>query len=150
MAEGKNKTPATDAIDSLISQIFEQLPNETDKADVLQQITIILRSSGNRDRDKQRIKAIYSTLISFPGRDRFSFQIFEQGKGHLIDFPNDTTRVGPELLERLKQLLDKEDWRVDNLIVAAESGASVNTLVGDSTTDAPPPDVSKKKKRKGK
>ena len=64
-------------------------------------------------RDKRRIKSIYGTLISFHGRDRFSFQIFENGKGHLLDFPNDTTRICPEMFDRLKKLMGEESWRVE-------------------------------------
>jgi DNA polymerase-3 subunit alpha len=79
------------------------------------QITIFLRPSGDRQRDKRRIRTIYGTLISYHGRDRFSFQIFEEGKGHLIDFPNDTTRICPELLERLKRLMGEENWRVEEI-----------------------------------
>ena len=79
------------------------------------QITVMLRSMGDKDRDKLRIKTIYGTLISFHGRDRFSFQIFEGGRSHLIDFPNDTTRVCPEMLARLQKLLGQESWRVEEI-----------------------------------
>jgi hypothetical protein len=80
-----------------------------------QQITVVLRSTGDRERDRRRIKTIYGTLISFHGKDRFSFHIFEDGKGHLIDFPNDTTRVCPEVLDRLKKLMGEESWRVEEI-----------------------------------
>jgi hypothetical protein len=80
-----------------------------------QQITIILRSTGDKDQDKRRMKTIYGTLISFHGKDRFSFQLFEQGMGYLIDFPHDTTRVCPELLERVKKLMGEESWRVEEI-----------------------------------
>ena len=86
-----------------------------DKDHPQQLITVTLRSTGDKERDKRRIKTIYGTLISFHGRDRFSFQIFENGKGHLIDFPNDTTRVCPEMLERLKKLMGEESWRVEEI-----------------------------------
>ena len=88
---------------------------EPDKEHPPQQITVLLRSTGDRERDKRRIRAIYGTLISFNGRDRFSFQIFENGKGHLIDFPNDTTRVCTEVLERLMKLRGEESWRVEEI-----------------------------------
>ena len=78
-----------------------------------QQITINLRSTGDHERDKRRIKTLYGTLISHHGRDKFTFQIFENGKAHLIDFPNDTTRICPELLERLKKLMGEEGWHVE-------------------------------------
>ncbi len=79
------------------------------------QITVLLRSTGDKDRDKLRIKTLYGTLISFHGHDRFTFQIFESGKSHLIDFPNDTTRVCPEMLARLQKLLGQESWRVEDI-----------------------------------
>ena len=88
---------------------------EKDKEHPPQQITMMLRSTGDRERDKRRIKTIYGTLISFHGRDRFSFHVFENGSGHLIDFPNDTTRVCPEMLERLKKLMGEESWRVEEI-----------------------------------
>lgn len=110
---------------------IESIPNETlslppslyiplareekDKEHRPQQITVTLRSTGDKEWDKRRIKSIFGTLISFHGRDRFSFQIFENGTGHLIDFPNDTTRVCSEMLERLKKLMGQESWRVEEI-----------------------------------
>ncbi len=88
---------------------------EKDKDHRPQQVTVILRSTGEKDHDRRRIKTIYGTLISFHGKDRFSFQIFENGSGYLIDFPNDTTRVCPEMLERLKKLMGEESWRVEEI-----------------------------------
>jgi hypothetical protein len=80
-----------------------------------QQITVLLRSTGDKERDKRRIKTLHGLLISFHGRDKFSFHIFENGQGHLIDFPNDTTRICPELIERLKRLMGEESWRVEEI-----------------------------------
>jgi DNA polymerase-3 subunit alpha len=97
---------------SLYSPIAKE---EKDKDHPPKQITILLRSSGDREHDNRRIKTIYGTLISFHGRDRFSFQIFESGKGHLIDFPNDTTRLCPEMLARLLKLMGEESWRIEEI-----------------------------------
>jgi hypothetical protein len=88
---------------------------EKDKDHPPKQITVLLRSSGEKEHDNLRIKTIYGTLISFHGRDRFSFQIFEAGKGHLIDFPNDTTRLCPEMLARLLKLMGEESWRIEEI-----------------------------------
>jgi DNA polymerase III subunit alpha len=88
---------------------------EKDKEHPPQQITVTLRTTGDKDHDRRRIKTIFGTLISFHGRDRFSFQIFENGSGYLIDFPNDTTRVCLEMLERLKKLMGEESWRVEEI-----------------------------------
>ena len=101
--------------EALVSSIYIPLAKEADKEHPPKQITVNLRSSGNKDEDRRRIKTIFGTLISFHGRDRFSFQIFENGGRHLIDFPNDTTRICPELLTRLKKLMGEESWRVEEI-----------------------------------
>ena len=88
---------------------------EKDKDHPPKQITVLMRSSGDKEHDNRRIKTIYGTLISFHGRDRFSFQIFESGKGHLIDFPSDTTRLCPEMLARLLKLMGEESWRIEEI-----------------------------------
>jgi hypothetical protein len=79
------------------------------------QITVMLRSTGDKEHDRRRIKTIYGTLISFHGRDRFSFHIFEDGRGILMDFPGETTRVCPEMLARLLKLTGEENWRVEEI-----------------------------------
>ncbi|MBK9781272.1 MAG: DNA polymerase III subunit alpha [Anaerolineales bacterium] len=108
--------PAEERDEAFIPSLYVPLAKENkDKEHPPQQITVILRSTGDKDRDKRRIKTLYGTLISYHGRDKFSFQIFENGKGHLIDFPNDTTRICPELLERLKKLMGEENWRVEEI-----------------------------------
>ncbi|NWF62821.1 MAG: DNA polymerase III subunit alpha [Chloroflexi bacterium] len=101
---------------AFIPSLYVPLAKENkDKDHPPKQITVTLRSTGDKERDKRRIKTLYGTLISYHGRDKFSFQIFENGKGHLIDFPNDTTRICPELLERLKKLMGEETWRVEEI-----------------------------------
>jgi DNA polymerase-3 subunit alpha len=105
-----------DRIEAVIPSLYVPLAKENkDKDHPPRQITVILRPTGDRERDKRRIKTLYGSLISYHGRDKFSFQIFENGKGHLIDFPNDTTRICPELLERLKKLMGEEGWRVEEI-----------------------------------
>ncbi len=106
---------AREAIVTSLKSIYTTLVKEEDQKHPPKQITVMLRSTGDRERDRRRIKTIYGTLISFHGRDRFSFQIFENGSGHLLDFPNDTTRVCPEMLERLKKLIGEESWRVEEI-----------------------------------
>jgi len=78
-------------------------------------LTITLRSTGDHERDKRRIKTLHGLLTAQHGRDKFSFQIFENSKGYLIDFPNDTTRICPALLEQLKKLIGEESWRVEEI-----------------------------------
>ncbi|RIK31728.1 MAG: DNA polymerase III subunit alpha [Anaerolineae bacterium] len=106
---------AREAVVTSLKSIYTTLVKEEDQKHPPKQITVMLRSTGDKERDRRRIKTMYGTLISFHGRDRFSFQIFENGSGHLIDFPNDTTRVCPEMLERLKKLIGEESWRVEEI-----------------------------------
>lgn len=80
-----------------------------------QQLTVILRSTGDHERDKRRIRTLHGNITAYHGRDKFSFQIFENNKGYLIDFPNDTTRICPELLDKLRKLMGEEAWRVEEI-----------------------------------
>jgi DNA polymerase-3 subunit alpha len=116
LAQAEALNPAEDRDDAVIPSLYVPLAKENkDKDHPPRQITITLRPTGDKERDKRRIKTLYGTLISYHGRDKFSFQIFESGKGHLIDFPNDTTRICPEMLERLKKLMGEESWRVEEI-----------------------------------
>ncbi len=98
-----------------LQPIVSPLAEKTDDGQPPRIITIFLRPSGDPERDRRRIKNVYFILHSKPGKDRFQFQIFEGGKGHLIDFPNDNTRLTAETFERLKNLLGSEDWRVEEI-----------------------------------
>ncbi|MEW6287648.1 MAG: DNA polymerase III subunit alpha [Chloroflexota bacterium] len=104
-----------EAVVASLKSLYVPLIKEEEKDHPPKQITVNLRASGNKEADRRQIKTIYGTLISFHGRDKFSFQIFENGGRHLIDFPNDTTRICPELLQRLRKLLGGENWQVDEI-----------------------------------
>ncbi|NLG96241.1 MAG: DNA polymerase III subunit alpha [Chloroflexi bacterium] len=69
-----------------------------------QMVSVILRSCGDKQRDARRIKRIYGTLVSYPGNDKFSFTVFEGGRRFLLEFPNDTTGICPELIRKLINL----------------------------------------------
>jgi hypothetical protein len=79
-------------------------------------LTVILRPSGDSQRDIRRISRLHGTFISYPGKDRFAFQIFEEGRGHLIEFPNDTTHLCPELLITIKDAVGEENLRVEPIL----------------------------------
>ena len=101
--------------EAVVTSMYIPLVKEEEKDHPPKLITVNLRSSGNKEEDRRNIKTVYGTLISFHGRDKFSFQIFENGGRHLIDFPNDTTRICPELLTRLKKLMGEESWKVEEI-----------------------------------
>ena len=78
-----------------------------------QMVTIILRPTGDPNRDIRRISRLHGTFISYPGKDRFAFQIFEQERGHLIEFPNDTTHLCAELMVKIKDAVGEENLSVE-------------------------------------
>jgi DNA polymerase-3 subunit alpha len=90
-------------------------PGTTPDSDKVKMITIILRSGQDKVRDNLRIRQIYGTLITYPGKDRFAFHVFERSRGYLIEFPNFTTQVCPELLSRLKSFIPADEVRVEEI-----------------------------------
>ena len=90
-------------------------PLAPEQGDRVQMLTIILRPSTDKIRDNLRIRQIYGTLITYPGKDRFAFHVFEHGRGYLIEFPNFTTGLCPELLNRLKTFVPAEQLRIETI-----------------------------------
>ncbi len=80
-------------------------------------ITVILRSTHDRNRDVRRMKSVQGLMQSSPGKDHFTFHIIEDGRRCLIEFPNHTTGITPELLNRLEKLVGKANYRVDPIIL---------------------------------
>jgi DNA polymerase-3 subunit alpha len=79
-------------------------------------VTVILRPSGDPNRDIRRISRLHGTFISYPGKDRFAFQIFEEGRGHLIEFPNDSTHLCAELAALLTEAIGEENVRIEPIL----------------------------------
>ena len=86
-------------------------------SDALQMVTLILRGSGEKDRDVRRINRLLGLLRSNPGKDRFSFLIFEDGHRYLMEFPNDTTRISESLLKQLIEMVGNENVQVETIPV---------------------------------
>jgi len=78
-------------------------------------LTIVIKRDGNKMRDKLRLRQIYGTLISYPGNDRFAFQIMENGRTHLLEFPNATTRLTKELVQELREMIGEENVHIEKL-----------------------------------
>jgi len=85
----------------------------SDSAQQLHRITVILRPKLGKVRDNLVIRRIFGQLISRPGQDRFSLHIFESGSGYLLEFPNYTTQLSPELIAELRFLAGEENVRVE-------------------------------------
>ena len=92
------------------------LPVRLDDDHPPQMMTVILRPTGDSLRDIRRISRLHGTFISYPGKDRFAFQIFEEGRGHLIEFPNDTTHLCADLMTRIKATVGEENLRVEPIL----------------------------------
>ncbi len=78
-------------------------------------LTIILRASGEAERDARRIRRICLMLRSSPGKDRFSFLVFENGHRYLVEFPNDTIGLTPDVLRKLIEMVGEENIRVETI-----------------------------------
>jgi hypothetical protein len=89
------------------------VPVRVEEGHLPQILTVILRPTGDSQRDIRRISRLHGTFISYPGQDRFAFQIFEEGRSHLIEFPNDTTHLCTDLLLKIKAAVGEENLRLE-------------------------------------
>ncbi|MCJ7625615.1 MAG: hypothetical protein MUO76_19150, partial [Anaerolineaceae bacterium] len=78
-------------------------------------VTVVLRSTGDKHRDVRRLKRVHGLLHSSPGNDRFSFLLFEGGHYLLMEFPNETTSLTPDLSRRLAEMVGEENIRVESI-----------------------------------
>lgn len=83
----------------------------------LRMLTLVFRFSGDKVRDVRRIKHAYFLLRSSPGTDRFAFWVFEGGARYLLEFPNETTGITPELLDSLARLVGKHNLFIETIRV---------------------------------
>mgnify|MGYP001092064784 FL=1 len=83
--------------------------------DAPRMLQVVLRTSGDKDRDIRRLKRVHGVLRASPGKDRFSLMIFENNHYYVIEFPNETTGITPELLHKLTDLVGPDNFRVEPL-----------------------------------
>ncbi len=76
-------------------------------------VTVVLRSGGDKSRDVLRLRRVHGLLVSSPGRDRFSFLLFEAGHTYSIEFPNNTTGMRAEVLQKLKEMVGEENILIE-------------------------------------
>jgi DNA polymerase-3 subunit alpha len=76
-------------------------------------VTVVIRATTDKTRDVLRLRRIHGTAMSYPGEDRFAFMVYEKGRGYLVEFPNFSTGVCPELVSRLSLLVGPENVRVE-------------------------------------
>jgi DNA polymerase-3 subunit alpha len=103
---------AAEPVLGVVQQYFVS-PGQSEPGEIVHMITIVLRSSGDKTRDVLRLRRIHGTVMSYPGKDRFAFHVFERGRGYLVEFPNFTTGLCPELISRLRLLVGADQVRIE-------------------------------------
>ena len=94
----------------------ERIGSVTLEEDSTYLVTVILKNRGDTMRDKLRLRQVYGTLISYPGKDRFVFQIVENKISHLLEFPNASTKITKALLNQLRDMLGRENVQVEKYL----------------------------------
>ncbi|MHC1740226.1 MAG: DNA polymerase III subunit alpha [Anaerolineaceae bacterium] len=100
---------------SLIITPHPMTPPPSANKEETHMVTVILRANGEKDRDIRRLKRVHGLLRSSPGNDHFCFYIFENGSRHFLDFPNDTTGVNSQLIDRLVELVGTENVQIETI-----------------------------------
>lgn len=93
----------------------EALGDQAEEPSEYRMLTLILRSQGDKQRDVLRLRRLYGELVSSPGRDRFGMMIVEGGHTFLMEFPNQSTGITPELLTRLKAMVGEENIKIERV-----------------------------------
>jgi DNA polymerase-3 subunit alpha len=69
-------------------------------------VTVTVQASGDKDKDRRRMKRLHGLLVSYPGQDQFEFSVQDYNeRSYLLRFPNDTTGFCPPLERQLQELL---------------------------------------------
>lgn len=96
----------------MLSPLLQTAAQESDEP---RMVTVLLRSTGDRERDVRRLKRAHGVLNSFPGHDRFAFFIFEGSRQFQLEFPNNTTGISPLLVQKLVELVSEDNVRVEKI-----------------------------------
>ena len=86
-----------------------------EEAEKPRMLTLEFKSCEDKERDARRVKRIYGMLRSSPGKDRFSFMVREKGHHFLVEFPNETTGITPELIARLTFVIGEENVQIKEI-----------------------------------
>jgi DNA polymerase-3 subunit alpha len=68
-------------------------------------ILLYIRESGDRSRDRRRLRILYGLMTSYPGSDHFAFHISEAKRTYRLEFPANTTSWTPELERQVLHLV---------------------------------------------
>ncbi len=93
-----------------------QAPAATAEAPQARRLVITIRAGDDVEREARRLERLHRWLTEFPGQDRFSWVLYVPEGMYVFDFPNQTTGICPELLERL------EAWGLQYEVVEPTGG----------------------------
>lgn len=109
-----NEIPVVEILSELPRYLVSPL-TVLDKKDDVYMITVVLRASGDKTHDMLRLRRIHGIITSFPGNDRFAFQVYEKERGFLLEFPNLTTNMCSDLISRLNSLVGPENVKTEKI-----------------------------------
>jgi len=113
-SNGKDR-PSVEEITSQPSPYKPGIPASGQEIADPQMLTILLKSSGDRNKDTLRMRRVHGLLTSYPGNDKYVFHVFEASRRYHLEFPNSTTGYCPELHSQLLSLLGEGTIRVEPL-----------------------------------
>ncbi len=101
-----------DTVDSLDEELFS-FDDEKPKS---RQLTLMLRVQPNAPvgSSERRVKRLIGIVSSYPGRDRFSLVIKENGKVYLVDYPDVHTNICDDMMSRLTEILGEDNIQVED------------------------------------
>lgn len=88
-------------------------PTNPDKAP--RTVIVVVPPTGVRENDQRRLKRIHGILVSCPGRDRFSFILSEDQSSYQVEFPNETTGISPDLVQKLARIVGDDNIHIEQL-----------------------------------
>jgi DNA polymerase-3 subunit alpha len=78
-------------------------------------VTVRIRATGDKQRDSLRMRRVHGLLTSYPGQDRFAFQVFEASRHYHLEFPSSTTGFCTDLHAQLQRLLGEGSVLIEPL-----------------------------------
>ena len=101
---------AESSVDSLDEELFsfEEKPKPK-----LLTVVVRVEPDAQPGSSGRRIRRLHGLVSSYPGRDRFSFMIVEDGKIWLVDYPNVHTNICTELINKLTEQVGAENIQIE-------------------------------------
>ncbi|MEP7359475.1 MAG: hypothetical protein ABI847_19645, partial [Anaerolineales bacterium] len=79
-------------------------------------VTVTIHSTGDKERDRRRLRRLHGLLTSYPGADHFEFAVHDYDERiYQLAFPNDTTGFSPELERVLNEFLGPDSVLISPL-----------------------------------